>query len=170
MGHNRGIDYSLGHANFDPNTGIHYGVISINELSDWAFEEFTPDYGKPCCPGCGSDVADEAYLDDEPFCLNCGERLSPENVYPESPYSWNLDKDSYQAQMHEDNDIFVFRSLYYTRASFCSPCAPGACYLTSPCSDGEKAYCFNHDWFESGRAPYPVYRVDTDELVNPEEN
>lgn len=167
--YNRGIDYGHGMANIDPNTGIRYGVIPGNELPGWALEEFTPDYGEPSCPSCGSECGDGRYFDDRPICLNCGGELSPDNVYPDSPYSWILDKDGYQAQQHEDNDIFVFRSPYYTRASFCSPCAPGACYLTNPCSDGEKAYCFNHDWFEGGTAPYPVYRIDTDKLVNPGE-
>lgn len=48
-----------------------------------------------------------------------------------------------------------------------APCAPGAGYLSNPCPDGPKTYCFGHDWFENDVAPYPVYRVDTGELVPP---
>ena len=33
--------------------------------------------------------------------------------------------------------------------------------------DGERAYCFGHDWFEDKAAPYPVYSVATGELVPP---
>jgi len=29
-------------------------------------------------------------------------------------------------------------------------------------------YCFGHDWFEDGKAPYPVYSVETGELVEAE--
>ncbi len=64
-------------------------------------------------------------------------------------------------------DIFVLGSPYFTRAAFCSPCAPGACYLTDPCDDGERAYCLGHEWFEDGEAPYPVYDVKTGLLVEP---
>lgn len=28
-----------------------------------------------------------------------------------------------------------------------------------------KVYCFGHDWFENGKAPYPVYSVETGELI-----
>jgi hypothetical protein len=34
--------------------------------------------------------------------------------------------------------------------------------------NGAKAYCFGHDWFENGVAPYPVYRVVDDAAVEPE--
>lgn len=33
---------------------------------------------------------------------------------------------------------------------------------------GVKTYCVGHDWFEDGKAPYPVYSVATGELVAPE--
>lgn len=76
------------------------------------------------------------------------------------------DSDGYIAtQSGGDTDIFIMRSPYYTRARFCSPCAPGACHLENPTEDGERAYCFGHDWFEDELAPYPVYRVDNDEQV-----
>jgi hypothetical protein len=28
-----------------------------------------------------------------------------------------------------------------------------------------KAYCLGHDWFDDGRAPYPVYSVETGEWM-----
>ncbi len=70
-------------------------------------------------------------------------------------------------QSGDDSDIFILKSPYYTRAQFCSPCAPGACYLTNPCEDGERAYCFGHDWFDDGKAPYPVFLVADDSEVLP---
>lgn len=33
-------------------------------------------------------------------------------------------------------------------------------------ANGVMTYCFNHDWFDSGKAPYPVYSVKTGELVH----
>jgi hypothetical protein len=36
------------------------------------------------------------------------------------------------------------------------------------CQRGVRTYCLGHDWFEDGKAPYPVYRVDNGELVLPD--
>lgn len=64
--------------------------------------------------------------------------------------------------------MFILASPYFTHAQFCSPCAPGACYLLSPTDKtGPKAYCLNHDWFEGDKAPYPVWEVATGKLVKP---
>ena len=35
-----GIDYSLGKANFDKDTGIHFGVISCNSVHPDVFADF----------------------------------------------------------------------------------------------------------------------------------
>ena len=76
-----------------------------------------------------------------------------------------LDNEEYTAyQSQDDPDIFIIKSPYFTYAQYCSPCAPGAVYLMNPLSekiDQNKGYCFGHDWFESGKAPYPVYDVKT---------
>ena len=81
------------------------------------------------------------------------------------------DGETQAEQSADDVDIFVCKSPYFTYAQFCSPCAPGAGYLLNPLTEpdpGNKAYCFGHDWFESGKAPYPVYSVETGELVRPD--
>jgi len=61
-----------------------------------------------------------------------------------------------------DTDIFITKSPYYTLCNFCSPCAPGAGYIMEQNKNGVKAYCFGHDWFDDGKAPYKVYNVKTD--------
>ena len=80
------------------------------------------------------------------------------------------DDDGYVAeQSGDDTDIFIVKSPYFTYAKFCSPCAPGAGDLRSKATekDGVKIYCFGHDFFEEGKAPYPVYSVETGKLVEP---
>jgi hypothetical protein len=73
----------------------------------------------------------------------------------------------------------LLRSPYYTYAQFCSPCVPGAGNLDAAVDiedtsvlqegiDGVKTYAFGHDWFEDGKAPYVVYRVDDGSIVEPE--
>jgi hypothetical protein len=104
------------------------------------------------------------------------------------PIAWFIDNEEYKASSDSYGDIFVIKAPYFTVAQFCSPCAPGACYLENPIdinpvSDSppkridiasrqylaNACYCFGHDWFDDAKAPYPVYSVETGELVNPTE-
>lgn len=167
----KGIDYGLGKTNVDNETGIRYGVIPAHTLEDWIWEEFEHDYGKPHCPACGSEIFSEPVTGNKDhYCDECNQDFYSEEVYPDSPVSIFLDKDGYQAEVDEYNDIFVFKSPYYTHAQYCSPCAPGACYLMNSTPEGDKAYCFNGEWFPGGKAPYPVYSVKTGKLVKTKED
>lgn len=175
----KGIDYSGpgSTANRDPETNIRYGIISLNDLAHWALDDFEADYGEPCCGHCGGDM--EEY-DDEKHgeydstgccdyaCEHCEKAFGSDESYRDEPIGHALDDGEYRCELDSSNDVWVYRSPYYTRAGFCSPCAPGACSLSNPCPDGERAYCFGHDWFEDGHAPYPVYDVGTGGAVVPE--
>jgi hypothetical protein len=177
-----GIDYGMGQTNINHETGIRYGVIPMHDIPWWN-EEAESNYGEPSCPKCSNpaqdiDKAPENYgeLSDwedngnDYCCLDCKYTFESWEAFGDEPLSWFVDNGEYLAeQTRDDSDIFVFKSPYYTRAQFCSPCAPGACYLLNPEPDGAKAYCFGHDWFDGGKAPYPVYRVDDDTEVSPEE-
>jgi len=138
---NKGIDYGLGKTNIDLKNNIRYGVISQNEvLQAW-------------CDSCEPVYPDDVDLDED----DCIE-----------PAGYIYQGDGYVCECGDDGDIFVTKSLYYTYAQFCSPCAPGACYLMNPLDEldeGNKCYCLGHDWFESGKAPYKVYSVETNEEV-----
>ena len=148
----KGIDYGMDKTNVDAETRIRYGVIPQNAvLQAWAdsSEAYYP------CEDCEIE-RDEDGNPDDMICACC------------EPAGFYVDDSEYLAESDSCGDIFITRSPYYTRAQFCSPCAPGACYLLNPCEDGERAYCFGHDWFEDGHAPYPVYRVVDDAEVLPE--
>lgn len=184
-----GFDYSLGQSNRDKETGIHFGVISQNEvLQAWA-DSSEPYYGEPHCPKCGN----KAITYDAEYPCDCGkndcncadcideyERLYHacndyrcdhcKVVFDLSciecePISFYVDDAEYSAECGEDGDIFIMKSPYYTHSQYCSPCAPGAGYLMNPCEDGPRTYCFGHAWFESGIAPYPVFKVSDDSPV-----
>lgn len=58
----------------------------------------------------------------------------------------------------------IFSTLYRSKLT------PGAGNLDNPRNDGPKTYCLGHDWFEDGKAPYPVYLVADDVEVMPEES
>lgn len=187
MAHSYGIDYGMGTTNRDPKTGIRYGVIPMHALSEWAYEDFEADYGDPTCPKCGNEAIN---VDDQPECNyvnrekyeyargscgdyacdSCSYLFDGEDAFGDEPLGHILDDGEYEAMMHSDGDVFVIRSPYYTFAQFCSPCAPGACYLLNPTDkQGPKAFCLGHDWFEGNKAPYPIWRVANDELVKPGE-
>lgn len=171
----RGIDYGLGKTNIDLDSGIRYGVIHTNHLHEWIWESFEPYYGEPSCPSCEGTVEEvfyntdeevEDYVDKDFTCHYCKESFYSDEVYPMEPYNWYIDDGKYVATLDEMGDVFITKSPYYTHAQFCSPCAPGACYLTNPTPEGDRAYCFGPDFFEEGQCPYPVYSVETGELVN----
>ncbi len=99
-------------------------------------------------------------------CDSCRILFDGEDAFGDEPCGHDCTDSEYTARVDSHNDVFIVRSPYYTRAQFCSPCAPGACYLENPCEEGEKAYCFGPDWYSDERpCPYPVYRVDTNELI-----
>lgn len=157
-----GIDYGLGLSNIDKATGIRYGVIPQNEvLQAWA-EESEDYYGEPSCPACGADL--DVDVDDGHVC-DCGHTIDwvGEECYSFEPLSYYFKDGEYEAESDSYGDIFITKSPYYTYCGFCSPCAPGAGYLTDR-GDDCKAFCFGPDWFD-GECPYPVYRVSDDSLV-----
>lgn len=188
-----GIDYGNGRTNIDTKTGIRFGVIPQNDILQAWTDSSEPDYGDPHCNKCGNparpieDVhadCDEEWTEDhdtdnlpngwnrEPydspdyFCAQCHRVFGPESAYGDEPLGFTLEDSEYSATCGEDGDIFILRSPYFTRAQFCSPCAPGACYLQSPCPDGARAYCFGPDWFDDDSpCPYPVYSVETGALI-----
>ena len=174
-----GIDYGMGVTNTDQDTGIRYGVIPHHDVGAVWYEESEPDYGPATCPECGAELSnacevdfgddDEKEIDEEYYCENCEHGVDSEDAWPDcvEPQYFTHDADGIVAcQTGDDTDIFITASPYYTRAQFCSPCAPGACYLRSPCESGPKAYCFPADWFSSDNpCPYPIWRVADNELV-----
>lgn len=173
-----GIDYGLGRTNVG-SAGIRYGVIQANHVGSAWYDSSESDYGDPTCPKCGNAVkaAKGEYARFEHakhecsdyVCHACKYVFGSESAFGETPQCHKLDDGQYKAtQGGDDSDIFILSSPYFTYAQFCSPCAPGACYLENTLeepNDNNKAYCFGHDWFEDNKAPYPVYSVATGELV-----
>ena len=159
MATNKGIDYGMGKANVDPDTGIRHGVISQHSVMQEALDDFSFDYGKPHCPKCGEEVSADDVGQYDFLCNKCKYGFRAEDAYPDEPLGFHYDQDGYFLTHCFDNDIFVLRSDFYTLAQFCGISVPGAGNLDTPMEDGVKTYALGHDWFESGIAPYPIYRV-----------
>jgi len=175
-----GIDYGRGQTNVDVETGIRFGVISQNSVTQAWCDSAEADYGEPHCPKCGTeaqrlddidadtdDWESAKYDCDEYACESCEYVFGSESAYGDEPAGWTLDDGEYKATDCLDSDIMILSSPYYTFAQYCSPCCPGAGNLDCAMDDGQKTYCFGHGWFDGGTAPYPVYSVETDEIVNP---
>lgn len=171
------IDYGNGLTNLDPTTGIRYGVIHSNKLMGEAFSDIESN---------GTDLDFEDHKEELKIQLsdaikgvleslgharaNDSDDLADGIVDSlewdgyESPGDctrYEYESDGYHLQTCSDGDIFVLKSPYKVKAAHCSPCAPGACSIDSPCDDGAWAYCLGAEWFEEGECPY----ADRIELV-----
>jgi len=154
----RGIDYGMGSINIDKDTGIRFGVIPIMEVLQAWCDSSEPYYPCETC----EVKADEDNTDEDKNSDPADEFVDCGYCEPSSLY---VDDNEYVAESTDGIDIFITKSPYYTRCQFCSPCAPGAGYVMNECEDGVETYCFGHEWFEEGKAPYKVYRVSDGELV-----
>ena len=166
-------------ANIDAETGIRFGVIHQNKVSQAWSDSSEPDCGDTeYCPICGAEVIktedvkdwsdyDNISEDDKDcdwFCPTCEAGTDdPEYIDETSNYIYN--QDGYKASCGDSGDIFVMKSPYYAETRECSPCAPNAGDLSSPEKGGFKTYCFGPDWFEDDKPPYAVYRVEDDTVV-----
>jgi hypothetical protein len=161
---NAGIDYGNKVTNIDTETGIRYGVISQNAvLQSWA-DSCVPVYTY-FCPECGTVLPSGCH---ESECPTCKKSISEDEFDFDEPDNYIYESDGYICEQDSYGDIFILRSPYYTYAQFCSPCAPGACHLENPLPfrhNDNKCYCFGHDWFDSGKAPYDVFNVKTRSIV-----
>jgi len=174
-----GIDYGSGKTNYDVKNGIRFGIIPLSAIDSqiW-YDESEPVYPENACPECGSTENVVDFIEsehgnyvlfsdwhrDEYACLDCEIVFDiPEIEATAFEYKRN---GYFLSQSAESPDIWVFKSPFYTVAGFCSPCAPGAVYLTDSSPDA-KGYCLGADWFELGKAPYKVFLVETGEEIPP---
>ena len=162
----QGIDYGRGQLNIDHKTGIRYGVIHNAEVVQAWYDESEPFYVY-YCPYCGYEFKKKNHQPSR--CPKCRKVFKDYDLDMLEPVSFYFkDKEYIAEQGQDDCDIFIMKSPYYTLCRYCSPCAPGAGYIMDQDKEGIRAYCFGHDWFENGKAPYKVYDVKTEKEVLPE--
>ena len=145
---------------YHPDIAAHYSVDVPDDAEN----------GDTFKDGVLDDYTSEPHECDDYVCVECKHFFGSESAFGDDPNGYYLENGEYKAFSDSAGDVWVTSSPYFTRAQFCSPCAPGACYLMNECQDGERAFCFGHDWFEDGKAPYTVYSVETGEVVPPPSN
>jgi len=180
------IDYAglNSSVNRDEKTGIRYGVISMHSINPEALNDIYANgrdlnwenYIAEAKARLRSALSD--YFSDTKYS-GCTD--SPLDAAAESAFDVVSDGISEQyegdgsnvlyvegnlsVQSCLDSDFMIDNSPFFTFAQFCSPCVPGACNLDSPIDnsrnsvDSIKCFCLGHDWFDDGKAPYPVYSV-----------
>lgn len=143
-----GIDYGRGMTNIDLSTGYRYGVTSVHNLASWIWEEIEYVYSQ-ACPKCGSEPQRNK-TSDNPKCTVCGKRSPIDRWWGDEPVSNRLTIEGVEGWIDGSNDVWVVKSSYVYRANFCSPCAPGAGYIT-PGTNGDDclAYGLPPDYFRT---------------------
>jgi hypothetical protein len=165
MNRSIGIDYGAGKTNIDTENNIRYGVINVNEVVQDFYDSATP-IDSNACPYCGNTPKSGNNIHEMKRCPSCYHALEENDFWDNEPIGWKINDGEYIAEISsDDTDIFILKSPYFTYCQYCSPCAPGAGYIMNTVKNGVKTYCFGHDFFDDEKAPYPVYSVETWELI-----
>ena len=161
-----GIDYSgLTQVNRNPNTGIRYGIIPVPDVGQSWYDSSEPNDAPCACPECGNEMnhTKKRTAANEYWCRTCHKGYSSsDDIWGDSSGS-HYQQDGIEAFDDDNNDLWIVKSPYFTHAQFCSPCAPGACYLRNEIepTESNRAYCLNGEWFNGGKPPYRVWSVKT---------
>jgi len=151
-----GTDYGRGLTNIDPETGIRYGIIPMNRVLSEALGDFEPE-SIIACPKCGKEYQE---VPEDLICTECEyEAKYEDSFYPDTSDQPSFYKaDGYELMLDTSGDIWITKSPYKAMAGFCSPCAPGAVYLTDRADDAY-GYALGAEWFEDNEVPYEVENV-----------
>ena len=161
-----GIDYGRGLTNIDKKN-IRFGVLPFHEILQAWCDDSESEYGFPFCEHCGYEFKTTT---DPKLCPICRQEII-EPIWRDEPLFHYYRQNGYKIyQPFDDTDLFIEKSPFFTFAQFCSPCAPGACYLLNPLNPKEASknnicYCLDHKWFENKKAPYPVFTIKTGKEV-----
>jgi len=141
-----GIDYGRGLTNIDQQTGIRYGVVSLNSLAGWVIDEFFDNGTDETMRQIEADYREENGL----------------SVDEEIPEEWYDDLEIEEAVYTLETDgmslglnylggaalVWVYKSPVTAKCSFCSPCCPGAGDLDNKRDDGVETYSLPDEWFD----------------------
>lgn len=140
--------------NFNPKTGIAYGVISANTLDQDLVQHLL--YGSQAYNGSYDDAAKEylhqARNDAEEAGLDFDEFASLEEFNDqyedyEPRISGQLQDTTYETLWLGGALLFwIFESPHTGFFQPCSPCVPGAADLDNPCENGIEGYTVPTDW------------------------
>ena len=128
-------------SNVNPDTGIRYGIVSLNSLADWVFDEFLTG---------GTNLSYEAALAE--WELEGNDRDVDE-------FDYEGDEDTFElltpdglklglSTLGGAYNVWVYESPYVVNHGLCSPCVPNCGNIDTP-GDFE-CYTLPADWFRTG--------------------
>lgn len=136
--------------NYNDKTGIPFGVVSLNSLADWVWDEFSDN---------GRDLTSEAIEAEARAELG----LKPDDDLPDDFWDGvEVDEREYELDTTDDNGnplklslsylggaalVWVHESAYLSEVSPCSPCVPGAGDLDNKRTGGMECYDLPPDWY-----------------------
>jgi hypothetical protein len=139
--------YPVPSPNTNPETGIRYGVVALNTLADWVFEEFFHHGNND-----SYDAALEYFKAENPDATDEEiDRFGEEYESDEDCYSLET-KDGLKLGLSYLGGapmVWVFQSPHTTTALLCSPCVPNAGDLDNRTPDGFACYTLPADWFHT---------------------
>jgi len=125
-------------SNVNPDSGIRYGIVSLNSLAEWVFDEFFQ---------FGRNLSYESAL---------LEWVAEDGDEDADEFEYESDEDTYELETPDGlklglstlggaYNVWVFESPYIANHAICSPCCPNAGDINTP---GDfPCYTLPPEWF-----------------------
>jgi hypothetical protein len=126
------------------------GRIAVKQIEECWLEDREPVESDVECPKCGSTAVEQDEVAIEMVsCGDCGEWFEAEKLKGGDVTLYGFDHcGTIMTQELNDSFVVIHGSRYYRIKE-----------------DGLLEFCLGGEWFQSGVAPYPYYRVEDGELV-----
>ena len=138
-------------ANINPDTGIRYGVASLNSLAEWVWDEFFTNGTNLTAQQAEADFKRDFALenDREP---SDDEEQEFWDGYEADEECYELEADGMRLELSYLGGaaiVFVLESPHIGQARECSPCVPNAGDLDNRERGGFDCYSLPAEWFRS---------------------
>lgn len=146
-------------ANINPKTLIPYGVVSINSLAEWVWDEFFNNGVNESAKYRHDEFKREWASENPSLDESSSEYQDAEQRFFDSD---ECDEDEYSLETKDGlklgmstlggaYNVWVFESPVVVKCCRCSPCCPNAGDLDNP--GDHLAYSLPDEWFENGVNP-----------------
>jgi len=147
----------FGTANIDVTTGIAYGVVSLNSLEDWVFDEFFDNGRNLTAEGAEEEFVAEWDADHPDGDEDDREEALQEmwDYYDGCEEQYSLETDGMILELSYLGGaplVWVLKSPHVRNVRECSPCCPNAGDLDSG-EGNTPTYDLPPDWYLEGKFP-----------------
>jgi hypothetical protein len=137
--------------NTDPKTGIKYGVVSMNALEDWVFDEFFYN-GRNLTYEAAVEEFEAEFEDEHGRPPDDEDHQEWADYYEPQEEQYDLEVPDEGLQLHLSYLggaplVWVIKSPFVTRTRECSPCVPQGGDLEAKDEQGFDTYDLPLDWY-----------------------